>query len=114
MRRARGEGEGGGNEYQVGFTERAIELGKADIVANRECQPPERAFDRHRTIARLERACLVIALVARGKAEEVHLVVARDAPAGVVEHQAGAANARSVGRGDWRGAADEPDALLAG
>src|SRR5438067_1202332 len=72
--------------------ERAVQLGIAHIVANREGESAEGAFDRDRPVAGLERPRFIVTLVAGGEAEEVHLVVARDAFAGIVVHQARAAD----------------------
>src|SRR5437763_5764206 len=113
MRRAGGYGESRGNEHRIEGAERPIELGKAHIVANGKREPPERTVERHRTLARFERARLVVALIAGGEAEKMHLVVARDAPPAVVEHQAGAADARTIGERQRRRDADQPDAILA-
>ena len=73
----------------------------------------ERAGKGHRAGAGLEGARLVVAFVASAEAEQVHLVVARDALAGIVEYQAGAADAALIAAGHGRGAADEPEAMLA-
>src|SRR4051812_45966645 len=113
MRRARRHGKSRGHDERVTGAEPPIELGKAHIVANGKPEPPERTVERHRTLARFERARLVVALIVRGEAEKMHLVVARDAPPAVVEHQAGAADARTIGACEGCGAADQPDAMLA-
>src|SRR4029079_4185737 len=108
VRGAGRDGEGGRNEQGIELAERAIQLGVAHIVANREGQPAEGAFDGERRGAVLDGARLVVALVAGGEAKEVHLVVARDAPAAVVEHQARAPDAVRVVAGDGCGAANDP------
>src|SRR5581483_8169107 len=112
MRRAGRHGESRRHEHGVEGRERAIELGVAHIVANRKREAPERARHGDRAIARFESAGFVVALIARGKAKEMHLVVACDALAGVVVDQAGAADASLVGAGDRSRAADEPDVML--
>src|SRR5438045_2694401 len=114
MRRAGGHGESRGNEHRIEGAERPIELGKAHIVANGKREPPERTVERQRTLTRFECARLVVALIAGGEAEKMHLVVACDATPAVVEHQAGAADARTIGACERCGAADQPDAMLAG
>src|SRR5256885_2171221 len=106
-----GHGEGRGNEHGVEIAELAIELGKAHIVANRQREAPEGALHRDRALARLERARLVVALVARLEAEQMHFVVACHPPPGIVEHQAGAADAARVRTRYGGGAADYPDAV---
>src|SRR2546423_5720884 len=113
MRRAGGYGESRGNEHRIEGAERPIELGKAHIVANGKREPPERTVERYRTLARFEGARLVVALIAGGEAEKMHLVVARDAPPAVVDHQAGAADARTIGACERCSAADQPEAMLA-
>src|SRR3989442_1828258 len=60
---------------------------------------------------RLERAHFVVALVARLEAEQMHFVVACHPPPGIVEHQAGAADAARVRTRYGGGAADYPDAV---
>src|SRR5206468_5210454 len=74
----------------------------------------EGAFDRHRPVAGLERAGLVVALVARGEAEEVHLVVARHALAGIVVHHAGAADMPFIRTRYGDGAGNDPELVIAG
>src|SRR5207247_1075763 len=88
------------------IAELAIELGKAHIVANRQRETPEGALHRDRALPRLERARLVVALVACLEAEQMHFVVARHPPPGIVEHQAGAADAARVRTRYGGGAAD--------
>jgi hypothetical protein len=75
-----------------------VQLGEAHIVANRKREPAEGAFDRHGPISGLHGARLVIAFGLILESEQVHLVVARDAPAGVVVDQASAAHALSIAR----------------
>jgi len=64
VRAAGGDGEGGRYEHDVELPERAVQLGKAHIVANGKREPPERARRRDRPSAGLEGARLVVALLA--------------------------------------------------
>src|ERR1051325_8439458 len=113
MRGAGRHGEGGRHEHGVERSERAIQLGVAHIVADREREAPEWARHGHRALARLERARLVVALFVCAEAKEVHLVVARDALAGIVVDEARAADAPGIGARDGHRAADEPDGMRA-
>ena len=64
--------------------------------------------------AGLQGARLVVALGFIMESEEMHLVVARNAPPGVVVDQARAPDALVIFAGDGGGAADDPDAVFLG
>src|SRR5882762_7600216 len=111
MRAPRGRGEGRGNEDDVHRRERAIELGKAHVVAHRKRDASEGRFDCAGLGARFDRSCLVEAFRSEIQPEQVDLVVARDAPpVRVVDEAAVSHLARIVARERHR-ASDEPHAV---
>src|SRR5256885_656579 len=111
MRAPRGRGEGRGNEDDVHRRERAIELGKAHVVAHRKRDAPEGRFDCTGLGARFYRSRLVEALRSELQPEQMDLVVARDAPSiRVVDEAAVSHLARIVARERHR-ASHEPHAV---
>src|SRR6266480_866856 len=106
-----GRGEGRGNEDDVHGRERAIELGKAHVVAHRKRDSPEGRFNCAGLGARFDRLCLVEAFRSELQAEQVDLVVTRDAPPiRVVDEAAVFHLARIVARERHR-ASHEPHAV---
>ena len=111
MRLARGLGESRGHEDQVDVTHGAVELGKAQVIAHRDPEPPVRGIDRADFPAGLDGALLAVALLAHLEAEEVDLVVAGDAHAFLVVDEAGIAHLLGRARFERHRAADDPYAM---
>src|SRR5256714_11444382 len=115
MRATRRHGESRGHEHGVELTERSIELREAHIVANGQRKPSEGALHCDRSRPRLERARLVVALLAATvEAEKMHLVVTDDTRAGVVEKKARAEDAARIARFERRSSTQQPYAVPAG
>ncbi len=114
MRGAGRRRERRGDDDQRKVAHLPIELGEAQVVANRQTDAPARQVDAHHAGAGLDRAAFVVTLLAAGEREEVDLVVAGDSLAVGTVDQAGAAHATGVARRDRHGAADQPDPVPGG
>jgi hypothetical protein len=87
----------------------AVQLGKAQVVADRQADAAERAVDDDDLVAGLDQLGFLVALVAEVEPEQVDLVIARHLLAAFVIHQAAVAHlVRRVGLQRHR-AADQPD-----
>src|SRR5467141_1266293 len=111
VRAPRGRGEGRGNEDDVHRRERAIELGKAHVVAHRKRDASEGRFDCAGLGARFDRSCLVEAFRSEIQPEQVDLVVARRAPPVRVVHEAAVSHLARIVALERHRAADEPHAV---
>ena len=93
MRRAGVRGERGGNEQHLGaavLDQAAIELGKAEVVADRQADGRARDIDDHELVARGGRVGLAQRRAARDvDVEQVDLAVARDQLAARIDHHGG-------------------------
>src|SRR5436190_23505859 len=87
-----------GDDDQRKLAHLPIELGEAQIVANRQADATARQLDARHLGAGLDRAALVIPLLAAGERKQVDLVVAGDSLAVGTVDQASAAHAVGVSR----------------
>ena len=100
-------------DQQVDLAERTEEFGKAQVVADRQPDAPERRLEGHRLPTGFDRRAFVVTLLALLEAEQVDLVVARHPCALRVKHQAGVQHFVFDARHQRHRAADDPDAVFA-
>ena len=115
VRQAGGVGERGRHEQHVARRahQAAVQLGKAQVVADRQAGAPAALLEGDRRVARLEHARLVVGFLAVVEGEQVDLVVAGQARAVGAVDAAGVAHAARRLRRDRQRAADQRDAVLA-
>ena len=114
VRLAGGVGEGGGyTQYVAGWVhQRTVELGEAQVIADRQPHPQRPCLHCHGLTAGHQRAALVVTLSSVVKGKEVDLVVVGSLHAIRVEHAAAVQHLALHGAGDGQRAAHHPQAVL--
>ena len=102
-----------GHEDQRKLAQRTIELGKPQVVADRQADAAARRVEGDRGGSGLDRPAFVVAFVVALECEQVNLVVARDPDTVGSVDEACAAHASRVAARNRHGPADQEDAVLA-
>ena len=113
MRPPSGIGEGRRHDDQVDRPEPAVELGKAQVVADRQGNSAKRRVDRGGRVAGLDEGGLVVAFITLAESEQVQLVVALHAFALRIVDQGAVAHLVGRRSRQRQRAGDQPDAVPA-
>ncbi len=118
MRLAGHGGEGGRHQQHAGAGagQPAVQLGKAQIITDREAEGTKRGVHQHRLLAGAEGLRLPVAavIVRHIHVEQVDLVVVALALAAGVEHQGTGVDMVGTGDGGRHGPGHQPDTVVTG
>ena len=107
-------GEGRRRQYQVQWAQRAIQLGKAQVVADRQTQPKACDIGNYRRAAGFNRVGLVKAFTATVQSEQVNLVVTGQPLTIGAKQQAGVSHLVDLVGNQGHGTTEQPDAMTGG
>ena len=112
MRAPGGLGKCRRHDNDVHILHGAVQLRKAQVVANRQSDAPERRIRHLDVLARLERPLFREPLRSEVQVEQVNLVIPRDELAVVIVQLAGIVDLAFAGGGHRHGATHQPDLVF--